>query len=324
MSLPIEIQSALDCELESCDHAELIRAARDLSDSYRNSSLSPARAFASKTSRLAYLLTRAPATFASVESAFSKIKSLNPDISISSVLDIGAGPGSASWAAMEAFPEITRLTLIERDREMSAFATRLHAASASKASIEPVTGAVEAIKTFEPHDLVIFSYSLGELQEGARKAIIDSAWKAVRVLLVIVESGSTQGFSCILSARTQLLGMGAHIVAPCPHANDCPMAAPDWCHFAARVQRSRLHREAKGGALAYEDEKFSFVAVSREPLVASSARILRRPLARKGHIRLDLCTETGLERVTVSKKTHEEFRMARHAEWGDSWRPHSG
>lgn len=240
------------------------------------------------------------------------------------MLDIGAGPGSASWAAMEVFPEITRLTTIERDREMSAFAVRLHTALANRASIEPVTGAVEAMRSFEPHDLVIFSYSLGELREGAREVIIDSAWKAARVLLVVVENGSTRGYSCVLSARRQLLNMGAHIVAPCPHANDCPMAAPDWCHFAARVQRSRLHREAKGGALAYEDEKFSFVAVSREPLVSSSARILKRPLARKGHIRLDLCTETGLERVTVSRKSHEDFRRARHAEWGDSWTPRSG
>ena len=321
MNLPFQIRSALERELETCDHSELLKAARDLSDSYRNSSPRSPQAFSSKTSRLAYLLTRAPATFASVESTFSKIKSLNPNLEISSVLDIGAGAGTASWAAMEVFPEIERLTMIERDREMSAFAARLHTESASKASIETVTGAVQTMRNFEPHDLVVFSYSLAELQEGAREAVIDSAWKAARVLLVVVESGSPRGFSCILSARTQLLSMGAHVVAPCPHGNACPMAAPDWCHFAARVQRSRLHREAKGGALAYEDEKFSFVAVSREPLVASSARILRRPLARKGHIRFDLCTESGLERITVSKKSRDEFRQARHAEWGDSWKP---
>ena len=37
---------------------------------------------------------------------------------------------------------------------------------------------------------------------------------------------------------------GANILAPCPHARPCPLAAPDWCHFSARVARSRLHREA--------------------------------------------------------------------------------
>ena len=319
MRLPDKLRSALERELESCEHGDLIRASRELSDTYRDTTVRNRPAFQTRTHRLAYLLTRFPATFSSAESAFLQVTQLNPDLSISSVLDVGAGAGAASWAATKVFPHISRLTMIERDRDMTTFAQRFHEATASQASLESVTRPVESVSNFEPHDLVIFSYSFGEIREELCSRILDSAWNATKVLMVIIESGSTRGFSCVLSARTQLLSKGAQIAAPCPHANECPMVAPDWCHFSARVERSRLHRDAKAAALGYEDEKFSFVAVTRNQHVKSAARILRRPLARKGHIRLDLCTKTGLERVTISKKLPAEFRQARHAQWGNPW-----
>jgi len=247
------------------------------------------------------------------------IKSLNPEFTPGSILDLGAGAGSATWAALNVFPTIARLTMVERDREMSAIAGRLHANAFPETMHESVKGTLDGMPTLEAHDVVVFSYSLGEIRADARQQILKAAWNATRELIVVIESGSTHGFACVLGARKQLIEDHAHMVAPCPHTSDCPMLAPDWCHFGARIERTRLHREAKGGALPYEDEKFSFVAASRNPLVTTSARIVRRPLARKGHIRLDLCTLEGLTRPTISKKHPEQFRQARHAEWGDSW-----
>jgi ribosomal protein RSM22 (predicted rRNA methylase) len=98
--------------------------------------------------------------------------------------------------------------------------------------------------------------------------------------------------------------------------------APDWCHFAARVSRSSLHRQVKGGSLPYEDEKFSYVAAARFPAAPAASRIVRHPQIRKGQVLLDLCTaEDGLRRETVTKRHGDAYRAARDADWGDAWPP---
>jgi len=91
---------------------------------------------------------------------------------------------------------------------------------------------------------------------------------------------------------------------------------PDWCHFAARVERSSLHRRIKDAGLGYEDEKYSYVALAREPVAPAASRIVGRPRHHPGLIELETCTPGGLATVRVSKHDRDRFRAARHAEWG--------
>jgi ribosomal protein RSM22 (predicted rRNA methylase) len=94
----------------------------------------------------------------------------------------------------------------------------------------------------------------------------------------------------------------------------------DWCHFSARVSRSSLHRQVKGGSLPYEDEKFSYVAATRLPATPAPARVVRRPQIRKGQVLLDLCEpDEALRRRTVTKRHGALYRAARDADWGDTW-----
>ena len=119
---------------------------------------------------------------------------------------------------------------------------------------------VTRIRTLPPHDLVMAAYSLGEIAEPLAARL----WQAARVALVAIEPGTPRGYALILKVREELLEAGACMVAPCPAATPCPLAAPDWCHFAARVERSSIHRRIKDAELGYEDEKFSYIAVARE------------------------------------------------------------
>jgi len=137
----------------------------------------------------------------------------------------------------------------------------------------------------------------------------------------------------IRAARTQLIEAGAFIAAPCPHARACPMPAPnvahpnaanpnpesDWCHFAARFERSSLHRRLKGGALGYEDEKFSYIAVTKQAVEPAVARVLRHPLRHPGHTQLQICMATGLQTVTITKREKGAWKQARKTNWGDAW-----
>ena len=83
-----------------------------------------------------------------------------------------------------------------------------------------------------------------------------------------------------------------------------------------RVARSRLHRQAKGAELPYEDEKYAYIAVSRQPAAPCAARVLRHPLTRKGHVVLELCAPGGKQTVTVTRSRKEAYRLARDLSWG--------
>jgi ribosomal protein RSM22 (predicted rRNA methylase) len=107
------------------------------------------------------------------------------------------------------------------------------------------------------------------------------------------------------------------MLGPCPAETPCPLIEPDWCHFAARVERSSLHRRLKGADLGYEDEKFSYLALSRQPATLPQARIIRRPQHLPGLIQLETCTPQGIRPVQVRKKDREQFRSARKLKWGD-------
>ncbi|MFF3754110.1 small ribosomal subunit Rsm22 family protein [Streptomyces sp. NPDC002018] len=190
-------------------------------------------------------------------------------------------------------------------------------------------------------DLVTVSYVLKELTERDRAALVTEAARSAQAV-VVVEPGTPDGYLRIMEARDRLIAAGLRIAAPCPHSGACPIErGMDWCHFAARVSRSSLHRQVKGGSLPYEDEKFSYVAAVRfgtRPSGAGSsgarlsgaarpvpARVVRKPQIRKGQVLLDLCTEDeGLRRETVTKRHGPLYRAARDTDWGDAWPPPGG
>jgi ribosomal protein RSM22 (predicted rRNA methylase) len=91
-------------------------------------------------------------------------------------------------------------------------------------------------------------------------------------------------------------------------------AAGDWCHFSQRVERTSQHRQLKGGALGYEDEKFSYLIAAKSTVLSKGARIVRHPGKHSGHVQLALCTAEGkLENHTVTRSSKEAYKRARKA-----------
>ena len=134
-----------------------------------------------------------------------------------------------------------------------------------------------------------------------------------------IEPGTPAGFARIRELRGELLGQGARMIAPCPAETPCPLSAPDWCHFAGRVERSSLHRRVKDAGLNYEDEKFSYVALGREPAALARGRIIRRPEHRPGLVVLEICRASGTGAEQIPRRDRPAFRAARAAAWGDGW-----
>lgn len=173
-----------------------------------------------------------------------------------------------------------------------------------------------------PTDLITVSYVLKELTADVRTALVDTAAAAAQAV-VVVEPGTPDGYARIIEARDRLIAAGLSVAAPCPHDEACPIEpGTDWCHFSARVSRSSLHRQVKGGSLPYEDEKFSYVVATRFAAQPVGARVIRKPQIRKGQVLLDLCTrDEALRRATVTKRHGELYRAARDIAWGDEWPP---
>ena len=106
-----------------------------------------------------------------------------------------------------------------------------------------------------------------------------------------------------------------------PARSRCPLQADDWCHFAVRLPRSKLHRHAKGAELGYEDEKFSYAVLAREPVPQAVARIIRQPQARSGHVNLVTCEPDGVHDRTISRKQGGLYKAVKGAAWGDAIEP---
>jgi len=287
------------------DLAALKRAAAAMSEAYREGRTARLGA-AERTA--AYLVTRMPATYAAALAALGELRARLAGTTIESVMDVGAGTGAASLAARQCWGNAVSVTMVERD---GAF---IEAARQWLPDARVAADDLMRVQSLPPHDLVVASYSVGELG----RPMAGLLWKAARVALVVVEPGTPRGYSLCLAIRDELLNAGAHIAAPCPAALECPLHAPDWCHFAARVERSSLHRRIKDAELGYEDEKFSYVALTREPAPLPRARVIGRPRHAPGLIELQTCTPAGARSEQVRKADREAYRMARRAAWGDA------
>jgi ribosomal protein RSM22 (predicted rRNA methylase) len=300
---------------------DLAAAANDLSRRYREERRDGKAYVASDQDALAYLAVRLPATYAAVRASFAAVAEARPEFAPKSALDVGAGPGTALWAATECWPELADALLIEASPIFRIRGEQL----AAEGHLPHITwrNADVAADDFdfdsEPRDLVTMAYVLNELDPELRQPALQKLWHVTADTLVIVEPGTPAGWQRILAARRQLIETGAYVIAPCPHAFDCPLQPPDWCHFARRVARSRLHRQAKGADVPWEDEKFSYVAISRKPAAVAEARVIARPRKASGRATLKLCRPDGsASEQLFSRRDGALFKRASRADWGSS------
>jgi ribosomal protein RSM22 (predicted rRNA methylase) len=301
--LPAALRDAISTEARGHDLRAAVRVA---SDAYRSGL---GTNVGGPEDALAYAVWRLPATYAATLAALRALSSALGGWRPRSLLDVGAGPGTAGWAATTVFGSIEAATFVEAAAPMRELGRRLNAS-------HPVLSGAEWIDAAPDRgaDLVIAAYAVGEMGT----AVVDRLWGLTSGALLIVEPGTPAGFETVIGSRDRLIGAGAHIAAPCPSHQSCPMLpTANWCHFATRLRRSAMHVNAKNASLPFEDEPFSYVAASRtEPRRA--ARLVGRPRFHKRLVRLELCTTAGLEERVVTKRS-AGYREARKLRWGDAF-----
>ena len=315
--LPDELKAALEAKLQGLSRNDAAERAALISQTYRDGGgSSPIR---SDADALAYALARMPATYAAVTASLNALREIRPDLAPASLLDVGAGPGTATWAAAEAFPSLTSLALLDANSALRALALDLGSDSTRLRKMTYQHGeAGAALAGSEAADLVIASYMIGEIDDAQRTALGDVMWEKTRDTLLIVEPGTPAGYNRIIALRRQLIAAGAHVAAPCPHDGGCPLAAPDWCHFTQRLPRSRAHKQLKSAELPYEDEKFSYVALTRAPAARHPARVLARPVVTKVAVSARLCTDRGILNAVAARRQKAAYQRFKKIAWGDA------
>jgi ribosomal protein RSM22 (predicted rRNA methylase) len=315
--LPEALEAAAARLIEGVSRKGLAERFSRIAEQYRRGGASHP-VVVSEADVAAYVFSRLPGTYAAAETVFEKIAERAPGFAPRRVLDVGAGPGGASWAAAACWPSLEAFVLIDANPAFLAAARTL----AAESGVAGLAGAAQIAGDFTrldapAADLVIASYALAEIEEAKVGPTAARLWRACEGVLVLIEPGTPAGFARILAARAALIAEGAHVLAPCPHDGVCRMQPPDWCHVTRRVARSRDHKLVKGASRPFEDEAFAYIAASRFPAERRGARVVSSVRLSKVGAGFTACTAQGLERRTVPSRDRAAFAKARRLDWGD-------
>src|SRR5437879_7472581 len=163
--LPTELKAALDGKLRGFSRNDAAGRAASISKTYRGGGNSGT--IRSETDALAYALARMPATYAAVTASLNALGEICPDFAPTSLLDIGAGPGTASWAAAEAFSSLQDFTLLDANDALREMALELVSDSFRLRDIKYERGEARSLLVkAEAADLVVASYVIGEMGEA--------------------------------------------------------------------------------------------------------------------------------------------------------------
>ncbi|ETO67343.1 hypothetical protein F444_15704 [Phytophthora nicotianae P1976] len=295
---------------------------------------------------LAFLAFEMEATYACTHAVFTELQKRLLDFNPKSVLDFGAGPGTASWVAKDFYDQsLDKYRVVEPSQSMVDAAEVLLEGFPGLSMRRSIADLSRDIDAGNKYDLIVVSYVFSDITNDFERVATTSAlWELLSEngCLVIVDRGSPWGSHHVRSARQFVLDSvaededskeGVRILAPCPHHDECPVGGSTWCHFVQRSPVVNRPREAttkrwhgqKGSKFSYmimqktrkgseEDE----AAKKKKPI----ARMLRGPLLATRHVHLDLCTPEGkFERrsVTRGKAVREVYRASRKAHWGALW-----
>jgi ribosomal protein RSM22 (predicted rRNA methylase) len=318
--LPVELKATLEAKLHGLSRSDAAARSARISQTYRSGGDSTA--IGTEADALAYALARMPATYAAVTASLNALCEIRPDFSPKTLLDIGAGPGTATWAAAETFPSLVDFTSIDANTALRTLALDLFGKSSRLSKLQYRQGDARAVLSdVEPADLVVASYMLGEMGDTERAGLAGLMWARTSDTLLIVTPGTPAGYAHIIELRRQLIAQGAHVAAPCPHDRECPLIAPDWCHFTQRLPRSRAHKQLKDADVPFEDEKFAYIALTRTPVAQRASRVLAQPVVGKVEVTAKLCTPGGLVVAKIPRRAKADYARARRWRWGDAVTP---
>lgn len=318
MKIPDLLEMAIEEEIQGIKIVELKELAQNLSNRYVNEKRDGQTLLSKEKEALAYSIMRMPATFCAVTTALKHTLNIAESCNIETVLDIGTGTGAATWAINELIKP-TKITCLEREKAMRKVGQALMKHNADLSKVEWINEDITNSKLIKEADLIVASYIINELKKEQRKNVIQKLLELESKIILIIEPGTPEGFNNIKEIQKIALESGLHVIAPCTHQEKCKLPENDWCHTTVRVERNKIHKILKSADAPYEDEKFSYIAISNKDIGTAQSRILRHPIIETGKITLKLCIHGNIEQKIITKKEKELFKQAKKKKCGDSF-----
>ena len=75
--------------------------------------------------------------------------------------------------------------------------------------------------------------------------------------------------------------------------------------------------QAKAATVPFEDESFSWLAVSRHALTPPKFRIIAPPIVNKVAATFKTCGPLGLSQTAIASRNKPAYKLARKLNWGD-------
>src|SRR6185437_8805407 len=105
------LNAALQAKLEGLSRSDAANRAALISKTYRDGGGSGI--IKTSADALAYALARMPATYAAVIASLNALSEVRPDFAPATLLDVGAGPGTATWAAAQVFESLNEFAALD-------------------------------------------------------------------------------------------------------------------------------------------------------------------------------------------------------------------
>ena len=227
------------------------------------------------------------------------------------LLDWGCGSGIAGRRVLRAFGGENFTSLQVWDHSSLA---RKFSIEAARQQFPSLT--VEPFVPDKPVGTLVLSHVLNELSPKARTELLALVRQADAVLWV--EPG-THAVSRDLAAWRDRLRDDFDFIAPCTHANVCPLFEPKnerhWCHYFAPAPAGiyadpNWVRFGQKAGVDLRALPYSFLVFEKKnlrpsptPLPSGSSRVIGRPRIHKAHTDLLGCDHTGLNELKLFKRT---------------------
>ncbi len=244
------------------------------------------------------------------------------------ILDIGAGPGTATLGALTFFSQQGRknpqleFTAVDQVAGNLKIAESLFSSFGTmhdrEASLKTVRSEIEGLgNILHGHfDVIILSNVMNELfardegRTGKRVSLLNTILKrffADDGSCIIIEPALRETSREMLEVRDGLLELGFRVYSPCLFSGTCPALAnpKDWCHEDIPWDPPALVKEIdKLTGLRKDSLKFSYLVLRKDRLSLkdaareNSVRVVSEPLVSKGKREFYVCGAAGRRLVT--------------------------